>query len=202
MEEWRTYKLDELIDFQNGYAFKSEHFTEKGEFKIIKIKELKNGFVKFFDDTASIDITNSDLGYFEKFYVQKGDVLFALTGDPVSKPNELSWVGRVSIYNKTEKALLNQRTCKIVNKGNKVNTQYLYYYFRQPDVLYSLASRAKGSASQANLSTKDIGNLSITLPPRYVQDTIADILGSLDYKIHINCQINDNLTSVQHKLAA
>lgn len=47
MEEWKIYRLGDLVDFQNGYAFKSSKFLYDGKYKIIRIKELKNGLVKF-----------------------------------------------------------------------------------------------------------------------------------------------------------
>ncbi len=183
-------KLGEYVKFQNGYAFKSKDFVETGEYKVIKIKEIKDGIVKFFSDTASIDCKMHD--DFSKYLVFKGDVLFALTGDPVNKPNPLSWVGRVAIYLHEEPALLNQRVCKLLpNKG--VNAKYIYYYFRQFENFYDLAAKATGSASQANISTKLIESVDIDLPERIIQDKIVEWLDSISDKIEINEKINDNL---------
>lgn len=190
MEEWKEYKLGDYCDFQNGYAFKSSEFKTNGEYKIVKIKELKDGLVKFFDDSASVDI--HDIKEFEKYKIYRNDVLFALTGDPVSKPNSLSWVGRVSIYRSDENALLNQRTCKI-KKSDEIDNQFLYYYFRQWENFYALASKATGSASQANISTNTIVDTIIKLPPLSTQQKIAAILSSLDDKIELNNKINTNL---------
>ena len=190
MEEWKEVRLGDYCDFQNGYAFKSSEFKTNGEYKIVKIKELKDGHVKFFDDSASVDV--QDIKEFEKYKIYRNDVLFALTGDPVSKPNPLSWVGRVSIYRSDENALLNQRTCKI-KKSEKFDNQFLYYYFRQWDNFYALASKATGSASQANISTNTIADTIIKLPPLHTQQKIAAILSSLDDKIELNNKINTNL---------
>lgn len=190
MEEWKEVRLGDYCDFQNGYAFKSSEFKTNGEYKIVKIKELKDGLVKFFDDSASVDV--QDIKEFEKYKIYRNDVLFALTGDPVSKPNPLSWVGRVSIYRSDENALLNQRTCKI-KKSEKFDNQFLYYYFRQWDNFYALASKATGSASQANISTNTIADTIIKLPPLPTQQKIAAILSSLDDKIELNNKINTNL---------
>lgn len=190
MEEWKECRLGDYCDFQNGYAFKSSEFKTNGEYKIVKIKELKDGLVKFFDDSASVDI--HDIKEFEKYKIYRNDVLFALTGDPVSKPNPLSWVGRVSIYRSDENALLNQRTCKI-KKSDEIDNQFLYYYFRQWENFYALASKATGSASQANISTNTIADTIIKLPPLPTQQKIADILSSLDDKIELNNKINTNL---------
>ena len=190
MEEWKECRLGDYCDFQNGYAFKSSEFKTNGEYKIVKIKELKDGLVKFFDDSASVDI--HDIKEFEKYKIYRNDVLFALTGDPVSKPNPLSWVGRVSIYRSDENALLNQRTCKI-KKSDEIDNQFLYYYFRQWENFYALASKTTGSASQANISTNTIADTIIKLPPLPTQQKIARILSSLDDKIELNNKINTNL---------
>lgn len=190
MEAWKECRLGDYCDFQNGYAFKSSEFKTNGEYKIVKIKELKDGLVKFFDDSASVDI--HDIKEFEKYKIYRNDVLFSLTGDPVSKPNPLSWVGRVSIYRSDENALLNQRTCKI-KKSDEIDNQFLYYYFRQWENFYALASKAIGSASQANISTNTIADTIIKLPPLPTQQKIAAILSSLDDKIELNNKINTNL---------
>ena len=190
MEEWKEVRLGDYCDFQNGYAFKSSEFKTNGEYKIVKIKELKDGLVKFFNDSASVDI--QDIKEFEKYKIYRNDVLFALTGDPVSKPNPLSWVGRVSIYRSDENALLNQRTCKI-KKSERIDNKFLYYYFRQWENFYALASKATGSASQANISTNTIADTIIKLPPLPTQQKIAAILSSLDDKIELNNKINTNL---------
>lgn len=183
--------VNEFFSFQNGYAFKSSDFVYKGKYKIIKIKELKDGLVKFFDDTAEINVpVNFDV---DKYIVRKGDVLFALTGDPVNKPNPLSWVGRVSYYDHDEPALLNQRVCKAIPKGN-IPGEYLYYFFRQEKEFYRLASKATGSASQANISTKTIEQHPITVPAGDISGRIIDFLRNIDVKISVNEAINRNLS--------
>lgn len=182
--------IGDYFDFQNGYAFKSENFTENGKYKIVRIKELKDGSIKFFTDTAQINPDDSfDV---DKYIIRKGDVLFALTGDPVNKPNPLSWVGRVSYYNHNEPALLNQRVCKAVPKAN-VSSEFLYYFFRQDSEFYNLASKATGSASQANISTKTIEQHNIDISDEITMDKIVSILSEIDKKIETNEAINRNL---------
>jgi len=183
-------KVGEVAKFQNGYAFKSKDFKPDGQYAVIKIKELKDGEVRFFDDTAYVDI--EDEKYYEKYIVKEGDILFALTGDPVSKSNPLSWVGRVAIYNHKKEALLNQRVCKLVPSGG-VNPKYIYYFFRQFENFYELASLATGSASQANISTKDIERIEFVLPSMEIQNKVVGYLDALSQKIEINERINNNL---------
>lgn len=184
-------KLNEVVNFQNGYAFKSKDFISHGKYQVIKIKELKDGEVRFFSDSASVNVNEDE---YSNYFVYNGDILFALTGDPVNKPNPLSWVGRVSIYSHKEKALLNQRICKVIPASN-VNVKYLYYYFRDYTHFFALASIAKGSASQANISSKDIGEMEVDLPSLEIQNRVVEILDSISEKIRNNRRINDNLVA-------
>lgn len=183
-------RVGDYFNFQNGYAFKSGNFTKNGQYKLVRIKELKDGSIKFFADTAQFNPNdNFDV---DKYIIRKGDVLFALTGDPVNKPNPLSWVGRVSYYNHNEPALLNQRVCKAVPKAN-ISSEFLYYFFRQNNEFYNLASKATGSASQANISTKTIEQHYIDIPDEITMDKIVSILSGIDKKREINEAINRNL---------
>ena len=121
--------------------------------------------------------------------------MFALTGDPVNKPNPLSWVGRVAYYNYDEPALLNQRVCKAVPKTD-IPSDFLYYFFRQNSEFYRLASKATGSASQANISTKTIEQHNINIPDIENVKKIVTFLKNIDDKILYNNQINRNLSEL------
>ena len=185
--------VGDFFSFQNGYAFKSKDFVREGKYKIVKIKELKDGLVQFFDDTAEVDLPdNFD---FDKYIIRKGDVLFALTGDPVNKPNPLSWVGRVAYYNYDEPALLNQRVCKAIPKTD-IPSDFLYYFFRQNREFYRLASKATGSASQANISTKTIEQHNINITDVENVKKIVTFLKNIDDNILYNNRINRNLALV------
>ena len=185
-------QIGEVASFQNGYAFKSKDFVQDGKYKIIKIKELKDGKVRFYSDSASVNIDDEQI--IKKYIVTKGDVLFALTGDPVNKNNPLSWVGRVSAYEDDKPALLNQRVCKLLPKVG-FNAKYIYYYFRVFNNFYALASIAKGSASQANISTKDIEKVEINFPSLDVQNRIVSVLDAIEEKINENNAVNKNLAA-------
>ena len=188
--ELQKIRLGDICKFQNGYAFKSKDFKRDGQYKVVKIKELKNGKVKFFEDTATIDL---NIDEYDNYSINKGDVLFALTGDPVNKNNPLSWVGRVSIYQDNKVSLLNQRVCKIITDEKIIIKEYAYYYFRVFENFYTLAAKATGSASQANISTKTIADTEMMIPTVEIQRKIVKILSAIDYKIDNNNQINDNL---------
>ena len=186
---WQEVKLGDVCRFQNGYAFKSSQFTNNGNIKIIKIKEIKDGKIIFFDDSASVYYDDK----YKKYQAQNDDILVALTGDPVARPNPASWVGRIAIFRGSEKALINQRVAKFLPNKTVLFPQFIYYFFRDFNNFYNLAKKATGSASQANISTDMLENTEILLPPLEVQKKIAGVLGALDDTIDLNNKINQNL---------
>ena len=60
MEEWKEYRLGDICEFQNGYAFKSSVFSTDGKYRVVKIKELKDGLVKFFEDSSPATLIKSN----------------------------------------------------------------------------------------------------------------------------------------------
>ena len=185
------YRIGDYFSFQNGYAFKSNDFCSmQSGTVVIKIKEFKDNRIDF--DSGSARIMNP-APYLQQYGVKDGDILFALTGDPISRNNPNSWVGRVARYEKNYFALLNQRTCKAIQIKDGLEPDYLYYFFCNRDNLLKLAAKATGSASQANISTKTIENTVIDAPNYEQQRRIVNLLNSLNAKISCNKRINDNL---------
>lgn len=48
---WRRAKLSDLVTFQNGFAFKSEDYDDKGQYIVSTIKNVQNGYF----DLSSIE---------------------------------------------------------------------------------------------------------------------------------------------------
>lgn len=172
------YKIKDIVSFQNGFAFNSKDMGPTGT-NIIKIKEVKNNKITITESTQKI--SNYDYDSMRKYLVNYNDILIALTGDPTNKGSEESWVGRTAIYREKECALLNQRMCKIIPNTKYILPKYLYYYLISYPTLYTLASSAKGSANQANISHKDVGELDISLPSIEMQQHIVDIIAYLKF---------------------
>ena len=195
MSEWKTYKLGDLINVQNGYAFKANDFSDKGT-PIIKIKNIISPRIVFNDCEFYEGIIDNRLG---QFLIKKGDILISMTGSHVNQI--ASAVGKVGRYQFDYPALLNQRVGKLFLKnGNLLNKDYFYYHISRFETQVDLASSAGGSANQANISPSQIKNLEITVPDLATQTQIAQILTSLDDKIELNLQMNQTLEAMAQTL--
>lgn len=131
-----TIPLSNVMDFGNGYAFKSGAYIQDGLYKVLTIKNVQDGSV---DCSMSnrIDELPPKMKPFCK--LQPGDVVLSLTGN----------VGRVGIVPE-ENCLLNQRVA-VLQPYNYALLPGLYFHFRQKAFQNKMIGIAKGTA-QANLS--------------------------------------------------
>lgn len=159
-------KLGEVCDFQNGFAFKSSLFKEKG-LPIIRITNISGGRV-----------TDEDYKYFdssdypkrvEEFRVSQGDILIAMSG---------ATTGKIGWYDNEVPAYLNQRVGRFIPNSDVLNNRFLYHYLQMKgEHLYLMA----GGGAQPNLSSTDIKEkFPIPLPPLSEQQRIVEILDKFD----------------------
>src|SRR5699024_670230 len=97
------------------------------------------------------------------------------------------------------KALLNQRVGKIIARENN-SLDFIYYYLKNKETRNNLANQSSGSANQANISKKDILNLSALFPEPPEQRAIASVLSSLDDKIDLLHRQNQTLEAMAETL--
>lgn len=185
---WKTYKLGEIAEVQNGYAFKAAELVESG-IPVIKIKNI-----------IPPNVTIEDVSYYngnitsqlEKYIAKQGDFLISMTGSTVNVMS--SAVGKMGRYRINDVSLINQRVGKIyVTKPEIVSFEYLCQFLNRYEIHYSLALNATGSANQANISPAQIKHIEIKLPPLEEQKSIAAILSAIDDKIENNLAINKTL---------
>lgn len=194
-EGWKEYKLGEVVNIQNGFAFKAKDFEEKGV-PVIKIKNILSPRIEFHD----VQFFNGELNVKLKPYViRKGDILISMTGSHLNQIS--SAVGKMGRYQHDYPALLNQRVGKIyITDADNANEDFIFYYLNRFEIQYDLVGSAGGSANQANISPTQIKNLKITIPPLATQRRIAEILSSLDEKIELNRQMNQTLEETAQTL--
>ena len=83
----------------------------------------------------------------------------------------------------------------IVKTNSLANINYICYLINSTDITGYVTGSTQPKLSQANLN-----KIEVTLPPLPVQHKIASVLSSLDRKIALNKQINQNLESLARQL--
>lgn len=162
---WEIKKLGEVCDIINGFAFKSNLFTDEGEY-ILRISNIQNGYIDL-TDIAHFNKTDYPKVNLEKYAVLEDDIVVALSG---------ATTGKFGINKTGQKLYLNQRVAICRENTSKLNHLYLLFYLRMQ--AKSFLESAEGVA-QPNLSTELMKQIPIPVPHLSVQEQIVSELDLL-----------------------
>ena len=185
--------LGEYISVQGGYAYKSQQFIQSTTYPVLKIKNIRTGYIDF-NDCAYIDKKVADET--ERYIVNEGDILISLTGSGPNAPQSL--VGRVArFWDKGKRAWINQRVGRVVLKKNKtVHKDFIFYFLGTKESQNYLVANSSGSANQANINSATIEALPFPQIDYLTSEKISQVLRTFDEKIYLNSQINQTLESI------
>ncbi|WP_323589468.1 restriction endonuclease subunit S [Aliarcobacter butzleri] len=176
-EDWEVVELDNILEkFQNGYAFSSEGYVETGV-PIISMANISLKGTFQFDYEKAKYWAKEELDNLKQYQLEKGDLIIAMTD--VTPDKKL--IGRMAIIDKNDIFLLNQRV-GLLKLKEIINNKFLCEYGNF-DIWRKYSKNVAALGAQANISTKDIKNGKIPLPPLEEQKKIADILSTVDKKI-------------------
>ncbi len=164
---WEWNKLEKLTKLQNGFAFKSNLFVDSG-LPIVRIKNIKNEKV-LLDDVVYFKMENYGKKL-DTYQIKRNDILIAMSG---------ATTGKIGLYESDEIAYLNQRV-GLFRIDNSDLRSYLFYFLStqiEKNLEQSLG------AAQPNLSTQQINDIEIPLPPLSEQQRIVSKLDKLFKKI-------------------
>ncbi|EPO4041526.1 restriction endonuclease subunit S [Campylobacter upsaliensis] len=162
-KHWEICKLNKISYFINGYAFESSHFDYSFSIPVIRIGDIQND--KIIYHTCLMTKEQENL---KNFMIYRGDIVIALSG---------ATTGKFAVCNSNKKAYINQRVA-IIRSDIKI----LKYYLSTFGFVNYIDMLCNGSA-QPNISTKEVGNFKIPLPPLQEQKEIAEFLDSKCEKI-------------------
>ncbi|ELC4807500.1 restriction endonuclease subunit S [Campylobacter jejuni] len=162
-EHWEVVKINKIVTFVNGYAFENFDFNPIFEIPVIRIGDMQKEKILY--DNCLKTKTKEKL---KQFLISNNDILIALSG---------ATTGKIAFCDTDNKAYINQRVAIVRSKLKLVK---YYFLTRGFSLLIELA--CNGSA-QPNISTKEIGEFKIPLPPLKEQEQIANFLDEKCKKI-------------------
>lgn len=156
-EHWEVKKLKYIASYLNGYAFKSDEFSYQG-IPVIRIGDIQPKI----DLNETKKISEKYFTIAEKFIINKGDILLALTG---------ATIGKSTVYTLDEVALLNQRV-GILRPNQYISNDYLFAIIRSSIFKEHIQIECDGGA-QENIGKEEVGKFLISLPPLPEQHSIV-----------------------------
>ena len=143
-EGWEKKRIKDFVELQSGYAFKSSTFEEGCPYKIVTIKNVKDGVFEG-ENVSTVRTVPEKMP--NHCFLKDGDILLSLTGN----------VGRVCMVI-GENYLLNQRVAKLKTDY----PAYTYSLFRSHEMFITVSNLANGAAQQ-NVSPIRIGDIDIVM---------------------------------------
>ena len=169
MREGRTYKkLCEVCKIQYGFAFDSACFCDDKNYpQLVRIRDVVRGYSETY--------YNGDV--LEEYYIDKGDYLIGMDGEFNIAP----WL--------SNRALLNQRVCKIFSSDKSVVNRYVYYSMQ---IILKHIEDETPFVTVTHLSAKRLNAIELPLPSLAEQQSIVVELDKINELISLKkSQLSD-----------
>ena len=154
--------VGDLIEFQNGYAFKSGWFKNSGV-RLCRNANVSHGVLdwresKFVDGKVAKE--------FERFTLSEGDIVLSLDRPLITTGLKVARIRQADLP-----CLLLQRVAKPVPKHDKLDLSYFYMWLHSSAFVDSIdPGRSNGVP---HISTKQVQSLPFLLPPLAEQRRIV-----------------------------
>lgn len=117
------------------------------------------------------------VGYYDEKNVNKDEIVVVARG--------VGGTGDVKIC-REDCFLTNLSIAFKVNED--INPLYVYYFYQIKNLRY-----LDSGSAQSQITINDLKNVKIPIPNKNIQDKIVEVLNTIDQKIELNNQINNNL---------
>lgn len=181
--EWKELSLGEITELVIDYRGKTPKklggdWSESG-YRALSAKNIKTGHIVQPD---TIRFVSEEMYHkWMKDEIQQGDIIITSEAP----------FGQILYWDSEEKIVLSQRLFGVRVK-NEYDSRFVYYYMTTPDFQGEMDGRATGT-TVVGLRQPELMKCVVHCPALETQKKIATILSSIDEKISMNEQINENL---------
>ncbi len=163
-------------------------FTERG---VNFIKAESASYDGVLNESKFTFVTAEIYAKYKRSQLEENDILFSMAG---------AFLGKTGFVEKKHlPANTNQALALIRVDITLANPKFVLYCLQQKRVVHFVNSSISQSA-QPNINLQQIGDLVIDFPERKVQDSIVNILDSIDQRSLINRQSNQTLEQMAQTL--
>jgi type I restriction enzyme S subunit len=181
-EEWEVVPIGQIVNLLSGYAFSSSNYSDKG-IRLLRGANVKRGDISWDDSVTKFWPQNKIGNKLEKYFLAENDLIIAMDGSLVGRS-----YGIIKAHDLP--CLLLQRVARIRSK--KLSTGFLKALVGSP-LFVNYCDRVKTVTAIPHISSKDIKNFKIPLPPLPEQHRIARCLTTWDRAITTTRTLLDHL---------
>lgn len=196
--DWEQGTLQDIVDFSNGYAFKSKELLDAPApdcYHVFKQGHINRGGGFNSNGTKSWYPINKCTNL-SKYVLRKGDILMAMT----DMKDNVAILGNTALMTVDNQYIVNQRVGLLRSNGYR-STSYSYIYLltNSFDFLKDLRSRAN-SGVQVNLSSTEIKDSPVLIATDDVNKEFNSLTEPLLSMIMTNDIENQKLAKIRDAL--
>ncbi len=182
--EFKEVKLKDVVTILGDGIHGTPKYNKNGKYYFINGNNLCDGKIIIKADTKTVDLEE-----YKKYKRDLNDrtLLVSINGT----------LGNIAVYN-NEKCILGKSACYF-NIREDVNKEFIKYVLYSCDFQKYIQEYATGTTIK-NMSLKAMREYQFKFPNITLQNKISNILSTIDKKIELNSQINDNLYELSQEL--
>ncbi len=180
---WREVRLGDVVNIIGGGTPKrnvKEYWN--GDIPWLSVKDFNHGYRYVYH--ADESITDYGLQNSSAKILEKQELIISARGTV----GELAQITKPMAFN---------QSCYGINAKKDSTNNFLYYLIKNS--IHFMKSIVHGSIFDT-ITRDTFNHITVNLPPLPEQKAIAHILGSLDDKIELNCQMNQTLEDMAQAL--
>jgi len=180
-EGWEVKHLSDICEIINGYAFKSEWYSDSG-IKIIRTKNFENGYVDLND---LVFLENEFAKQFDKYQLKTFDFLMVMVGASTGK--------HCTVNSNILPALQNQNMWRFISK---IENQQLFLNLKLQRIVLELENTTNGSARGFFQKDSFLSKI-VEVPNRDLIEDFCNKINSVFKRIDNDLKENQELASLR-----
>ena len=188
----KKYKLGELIEVTRGASLSGDFYATEGNYIRLTCGNFDYRNNRFKENKSKENIFYTG-NFKQEFLMKKGDIITPLTEQAIGL------LGSTAIIPESDKYIQSQDIAKIVCKKDMLDEKYAFYLISSLHVKQQLSAAAQQTKIR-HTSPDKIKDCVVWIPELSEQKRIGQLLSSIDQKIALNRQINDNLEAMAKQL--
>ena len=186
--ELKKYKLGEILDVTRGASLSGKFYAAKGEYVRLTCGNFDYQNNCFKENKAKDNLYY--IGDFKPdFLMKEGDIITPLTEQAIGL------LGSTAIIPESGKYIQSQDVAKIVCKEHLLDKDFAFYLISSNLVKQQLSAAAQQTKIR-HTSPDKIKDCIVWIPELEEQKRIGKLLRTIDLKIELNRQLNQNLEAV------
>ena len=185
MEEWKEYRLGDIIKISSGFAYKGEYLGYGDKYL------LGMGCVSFNEQFLDKGVRPYSGECDNRFYAKAGDIVLATRQQSDNMPI-LGMPAVIPYKYKDRKLIVGANLYRIINESKDFGNDFIYWLLKDPRYVNYIKSCQSGTTVRM-ITKANIENYTFVCPNKKSRLLISRFLWTLEKKIELNRRINENL---------